>query len=592
MTETAEKNIVLYGTGVYSGIAFGTPFFIDHPFKDVTQTAIPPEETDQEVQRLKQAIARSKSQLEDIKRKYGQMLERENIIFDAHIFLIEDESLLKEAESFIRREGVNAEYAILQIKEKFQKIFSKMEDPYFRDRANDIGYVANRILRNLMGREETEYYTITEPMIIVSHDLCPSETAKLQKSMVKGFAIEIGGPTSHTAILARTLRIPAVVGVRELAKYVPDCTYMIIDGNDGKVIINPTQKQIEDAKVKLKKLEKLQREFEKLSSIPARTKDGHYIQLKCNIDNIEEVQDMFKYGGEGIGLFRTEYLFINREELPSEDEHFEIYRKLAKAVDPYELTIRTFDLGGDKFLKKSGYPKELNPFLGVRGVRLSLKYPDLFLTQLRAILRASAYGRIKILFPLIANLDEVKKVKDYVYLAKEQLREEGKDFDANIPIGLMIELPAAVMIAGILAKEVNFFSIGTNDLIQYSLGIDRVNEEVSYLYQPMHPAIIRMIERTLLMGQRNRIDVSLCGEMSSDPLGIVVLAALGFKDLSMNPSFVPIAKTIIRHLTRESCDTLMEQVKAQSTAQDINSLVMGFIESKIPSIINIIPHAQ
>ncbi len=585
-----KPNVILYGIGVYSGIAIGKPHFLEHPFEDVVMKQIPENKIDSEVERFRNALDISKKQLEEIKQQYGKLLREKDIIFDAHIFLIEDETIIKEVEELIIREKINAEYAVIKIKEKFQNVFKEMDDDYFKDRANDIGYVTNRILKNLMGKSYNDFIDISEPGIVIAHDLCPSETARLKKTMIKGFAIEIGGPTSHTAILSRSLKIPAVVGIKELTKYHGTFDYCIVDGNEGMVVLNPTEEQIAKSLVKQKKMQKLEEEFDKLSTIPARTKDGHYIQLKCNIDRVDEIADMAKYGAEGVGLFRTEYIYLENKEAPSEDEHFSIYRKVAENSKPYQVTIRTFDLGGDKFTSEDRYPHELNPFLGIRGIRLAFKYPDLFLDQLRGILRASAYGRVQVMFPLISGIEEVKKAKEYFYRAQQDLRDKNIPFDPNIPIGVMIELPSAVMISDILAKEVNFFSIGTNDLIQYSLGIDRVNQDVSYLYQPLHPAILRMIERVLLNGKRNRIEVSLCGEMASDPFGMVILTAMGFRELSMNPSSIPVAKTIIRHFTRDLAEDLMAEIYKYNTHKEINNIVLNFINEHVPVLLDIIPH--
>lgn len=585
-----KPNVILYGIGVYSGIAIGKPYFLEHPFEDVVRREIPERELDEEIKRFRKALDASKRQLEDIKKQYGRLLREKDIIFDAHIFLIEDETIVREVEDLIEKEKVNAEHAVIKVKEKFQNVFREMDDDYFKDRANDIGYVTNRILKNLMGKSDHNFFDIKDPGIIIAHDLCPSETAKLKKSMIKGFAIEIGGPTSHTAILSRSLKIPAVVGIKELTKYHGTFDYCIVDGNEGMVILNPTENQIAKSLVKQKKMQKLSEEFDKLSTIPARTRDGHYVQLKCNIDRIEEVENISKYGAEGVGLFRTEYIYLENKQAPTEDEHFDIYRKVAERVKPYQVTIRTFDLGGDKFASEDQYPRELNPFLGIRGIRLSFKYPELFLDQLKGILRASAYGRVQIMFPLISGIEEVKKAKEYFYRAQQELSERKIPFDPNIPIGVMIELPSAVMISDMLAKEVNFFSIGTNDLIQYSLGIDRVNQDVSYLYQPLHPAVLRMIERVLQNGKRSRIEVSLCGEMASDPFGMVILTAMGFRELSMNPSSIPIAKTIIRHFTKELAENLMTEINKYNTPKEINNIVLNFINDNVPVILDVIPH--
>ena len=585
-----KPNVILYGIGVYSGIAIGKPYFLEHPFEDVVRRDIPESELDEEIKRFRKALDASKRQLEDIKKQYGRLLREKDIIFDAHIFLIEDETIVREVEDLIEKEKVNAEHAVIKVKEKFQNVFREMDDDYFKDRANDIGYVTNRILKNLMGKSDHNFFDIKDPGIIIAHDLCPSETAKLKKSMIKGFAIEIGGPTSHTAILSRSLKIPAVVGIKELTKYHGTFDYCIVDGNEGMVILNPTENQIAKSLVKQKKMQKLSEEFDKLSTIPARTRDGHYVQLKCNIDRIEEVENISKYGAEGVGLFRTEYIYLENKQAPTEDEHFDIYRKVAESVKPYQVTIRTFDLGGDKFASEDQYPREFNFFLGIRGIRLSFKYPELFLDQLKGILRASAYGRVQIMFPLISGIEEVKKAKEYFYRAQQELSERKIPFDPNIPIGVMIELPSAVMISDMLAKEVNFFSIGTNDLIQYSLGIDRVNQDVSYLYQPLHPAVLRMIERVLQNGKRSRIEVSLCGEMASDPFGMVILTAMGFRELSMNPSSIPIAKTIIRHFTKELAENLMTEINKYNTPKEINNIVLNFINDNVPVILDVIPH--
>jgi phosphotransferase system enzyme I (PtsI) len=482
----------------------------------------------------------------------------------------------------MRTEGINAEWALDMIVGKLNAAFDTIEDEYLRERKNDVNYVAQRIFRNLMGKGHDDLARIKGNVIVVAHDLSPADTIQMNLNHVAGFITNIGGSVSHTAILSRSLGIPAVVGLETVTSLINEGDVLIIDGYAGTVTINPDEALSQEYVRRRKQIRLLEREVLKYAALPAETRDGYRIRMGANIELAEELPMAISHGAEGIGLYRTEILYLNREDLPSEEEQFTTYRSIVEGIAPESVVIRTLDIGGDKFLSHYGYDHEVNPALGLRAIRFSLKEPQLFKVQLRGILRASAFGKAKILFPMISGIAELRKAKEILEEAKGELRGEGISFDEGIEVGAMIEIPSASMVADTLASEVDFFSIGTNDLIQYSLAIDRINEHVSYLYEPLHPAILRMIKGVVEAGHRAGIEVAICGEMAADPGYILVFLGLGLDELSMTPFYIPRVKKILRRSSYDEAKQLLEEASQLSTAAEIEEYVKGRMAERFP----------
>jgi phosphoenolpyruvate-protein phosphotransferase (PTS system enzyme I) len=550
MSAQTKGEKLFRGIAVSAGICRGKILVLDRAQHVITRRALPDPEITAEISRFEKALVQTRQQISEVQRKVVEnMGAKEGDIFDAHLLMLEDQTLVDEVIRAIREQRINAESAFHEVSERYAAALAGVNDEYLRERASDMRDLTTRVLDNLLQvKEQVDFHSLTEPCILVGHDLSPSMTAQLDRKLVLGFATDIGGKTSHTAIIARSMGIPAVVGLKTASEEFATGDYALLDGYNGTVIVRPTDQTLFEygqlSRIKASLEEKL-REIQKQ---PAVTLDGKFIHLSGNIENLNDIEAVIANGAEGVGLFRTEYLFISRDSLPSEEDQYQVYRQVAAALKPHPVIIRTLDLGGDKFASHLQLAKEVNPFLGWRAIRFCLAQPELFCAQLRAILRASAVGNVKLMYPMISGLDELNQANALVEKCKSELRTSKIPFDENMDIGAMVEIPSAALIAGALAKRVNFFSIGSNDLIQYTLAADRTNEKVSHLYEPTHPAIIRLIKMTVDAAHQHGIWAGVCGEIAGDPALAPLLIGLGVDELSAAPPVVPQVKYIVRRL--------------------------------------------
>jgi phosphotransferase system enzyme I (PtsI) len=575
---------IFRGIGVSSGIAIGKAVVIErrrpHAKREVLDAARLPGE----VSRLRQALDLSRRQIleiqERIAKEVGQQYGR---IFDAHLLILEDRLLVEEATTYIQTHAVNAEYAVQQVLEPVRQAFSRIEDGYLRERRTDVDDVGDRILRNLLGqRAILPMERASGEAIVFAHELSPSETAQLPRDSIIGVVAETGGRTSHSAIMARSLEIPAVVAVENVMPHVGDQDTVILDGTEGIVILRPDREMVGHYLERKQHLEYFGRALHKVGGLPAETQDGYRVRVAANIEFPSELAHAHAHGADGIGLYRSEFLYLNRSDLPAEQEHFSVYRAVAAEMQPRPTVIRTLDFGGGKLASTLEVPSEENPSLGLRAIRLCLRKPDLFKTQLRAILQASAFGTLRIMYPMVSGVEEVRAANAILEETKAELRASGVAFDPRIQVGVMIEVPSAAVIADLLAREVDFFSVGTNDLIQYALAIDRINEQVAYLYDPLHPAVLRMLRTVVTAAHNEGIGVAMCGEMASDPLHALLLVGLGFDELSMSPASIPLMKRIIRSVTYAQASDLAQRVFSCATAREVERLLRQEMRGRFP----------
>jgi phosphotransferase system enzyme I (PtsI) len=573
---------IIKGIPASLGIAIGRAYVLQRQLVEVSRYALKPSQIEGEIKRFKKALRKSRTQLKRVKEKLSLELGREHAyIIDTHLLILKDSMLVDGVTDRIRGEGINAEAALQDVLETVRAVFRNLDDEYMRERDSDVEDVINRIIRNLIGFHD-QLKDVPKGVIIISRDLAPSETAQMDTEIVVGFATERGGKTSHTAIMARSLEIPAVVGLEMITRKVVDGDQLILDGNAGILVINPDRETLKEYRKKRKQYIYYETELLKQKEAPAVTTDGHRISLMGNIELPHEVISVLEHGGEGIGLYRTEFLYMNRPDLPSEEEHFRIYKRLAQSLQGRTGVIRTLDLGGDKFLSQIPLPREMNPALGLRAVRLCLSQVDLFKEQIRGALRASHYGNLKIMFPMISGLEELRQVNAILEEAKDELKRAGKPFNEAISSGCMIETPSAVAVSDLLAAETDFFSIGTNDLIQYSLAIDRINQSVAYLYKPLHPAILRNIRLVVQNAQAHNTGVTICGEMAGEPIHSVILVGMGMGELSMNPVAIPRVKKIIRDVSMEEARLMTARAMELLTCQEVEDFVNTEMARRFP----------
>jgi phosphoenolpyruvate-protein phosphotransferase (PTS system enzyme I) len=573
----------IHGIGASPGIVLGKAFLIERSKVRLPQKRIEAKQAEREVERFFRALQESRDQLIAIKETIMDPQVRQHaFILDVHLMILDDQMLIQDTINTIRKRKVNAEWALDLTLERLDAAFQAIEDEYLRERRSDLRYVSTRIFRNLLGKKHDDITRIKGKVIVVAHDLSPADTLQMNLKQIAGFITDVGGKVSHTAILARSLGIPAVVGLEKATTLINGGDLLIIDGETGKVVVNPTEETSQDFLDRNQQMKFMEREIHKYAALPAETRDGVHIRLQANIEMVEEVSAVKMHGAEGIGLYRTEILYLNRKDLPSEEEQFQTYRKLAELVKPGPVTIRTLDIGGDKFLPNYSKGNEVNPALGLRAIRFSIKETDIFRTQLRGILRASAYGKLRILFPLISGVEEIRQAKAVLDEVKRSLVKVRVPFDREIEVGAMIEIPSASITADILAREVDFFSIGTNDLIQYALAIDRVNEHVSYLYEPLHPAILRIIRGVVHTAHQAGIPVAICGEMAAEPAYFLILLGLGLDEFSMNPFSIPKVKKVLRLARFSDTRALVEQTFQFPTAAEIKKYVRKWMTERFP----------
>ncbi len=568
---SSRPPVVLRGIPASPGIGIGKAFIMKEEALSYVFRALAKEEVKKEIARFRSAVLKTRAEFVQTRDKVLKVLGKSHAaLIDAHLLILEDALFSKDIEKMISQELINAEAALVAVLEDIGRTFEKIGDEFFRQRKDDIMDVGKRVMRYLLGRQGGQLAQLSEHCVVISHNLGPADTLSLRDDLVQGFATDIGGRTSHTAILAQGLEIPAVVGLKEVSAHAMPGDLIIVDGNEGLVIVNPTMATLENyRKVREIQLAEL-RDLEKYKDLPARTTDGREVALAANIESQEEIRTALSHGAEGIGLYRTEFLYLNRKDLPSEDEQFENYAGVARQMLPYSVIIRTMDLGGDKLtpLGVTGLTQEQNPFLGLRGIRICLRFPDIFKTQLRAILRASGIGKLKIMYPMITSLNELRQANRILAEVKEELKEKSIAFDPEVEVGIMIETPSAAIISDWLARDSDFFSLGTNDLIQYTLAVDRVNENVAHLYNPLHMGVLRLIRMVIEAGHKAGKWVGMCGEMAGNPAFTRILLGMGLDEFSVPAAAVPRIKRLIREISVEDAKKLVERIFSQETDTD------------------------
>ncbi|MCS1407725.1 MAG: Phosphoenolpyruvate-protein phosphotransferase [Verrucomicrobia subdivision 3 bacterium] len=582
----SQDEVVFKGIAVSSGVCHGPVVVVGPKRLKIPNYHVSESEVTQEIQRFKQALVETREELQKIQRELSEKVDtKDALIFDAHLLVLEDQTIIDEVTRQVANEKVNVEAAFDRTTQKFATALDAVDDNYLRERAADMRDVAYRVIENLLGdRAGDPLNDLKEPSIIIGHDLSPSTTALFNREMVLGFGTDVGSPTSHTAILARSLQLPAVVGLRDISRRLSIGENLLLDGYDGVVILNPTVQSLYEYGELAKQHEDFENELVSIRDLPGETVDRQRIHLMANIDHPDEVEDVSKFGAEGVGLFRTEYLFLNRSALPNEGQQFEAYRNAATELGERTLLVRTLDLGADKMADVLPDLEESNPALGVRAIRFCLQHEEIFKTQLRAILRASAHGRLKLLFPMISNVEELRTARQILEVCRDELRREQVPFDERLPVGIMIETPAAAMIADVLATEVDFFSIGTNDLIQYGAAVDRLNERVAHLYEPTHPGILRLIKHIVRSVKGTNVSVGVCGEMAGDPLMVPLLIGLGIHHLSASAPLTPMVKHLVRKLELAQVVELADWALSSESGAEVVAACQSLVQRVAPEL--------
>ena len=569
--DTTQKEIRFEGAGVSPGIARGKVHVVRDEFDEVVRYRIAPSQVGDEIARFETALIQTRMQILQMQQRIAESIgAKDAAIFDAHLLVVEDRTLIDEVLRKLETDLCNVEWVFQEVATRYAETLNKIDDPYLRERALDIQDVTKRVIHNLQGKAPKTFLALTEPHILVTHNLTPSDTASINRANVLGIATDLGSRTSHAAILARSLNIPAIVGLHDITAKLETGQHVLLDGNDGSLIVDPTPETLSQYAQIESRRAKVTAQLKELRETTSTTRDGRHIVLSANIELPEDVGAVLANGAEGIGLYRTEFLYLNRSTLPSEDEQYKIYRQVAERVRPHPLIIRTFDLGGDKLAPGTvDIADELNPFLGWRAIRFCLENIEIFKTQLRAILRASAVGNIKIMFPMISGLDELRRAIAVLDECKQELSGAKIALPEKIEVGAMIEIPSAAICASVLAREVDFLSIGTNDLIQYALAVDRMNEKIAHLYEPTHPAVLRLLKMIADAAHANKLWVGVCGEMAGDVALIPLLLGLGIDELSTAAILVPRVKRAVQSLAIPECRELVEEAFKLDTASKI-----------------------
>jgi phosphotransferase system enzyme I (PtsI) len=584
-----QVTVTCHGIGVSPGVAVGSAFLLSSDEERVVERDIEPGEIEREVSRFEDALIATREQLHEIQQQVGEAIGQESAgIFDAHLMVVDDRALVEEVIKGLSEKGKNVEYVLYHVAEQYAEVLSNVEDDYLRERAADVRDVARRILHNLAGRSRSVLDQVQEPCILIANDLAPSDAATLNRDKIIGLATDLGSPTSHTAIMARALEIPAIVGLRDVSVRVSQGDPILLDGDKGLLMVHPEQETLNQYGRIAEERASIRSELETLKDEPAETIDGYHVLLSANIELPGDVDAVLAHGAKGVGLFRTEYLFLSRDEVPTEEEQFEAYDHVAGRLAPDPVIIRTLDLGGDKFLSNIRMPTEMNPFMGWRAIRFCLAQPEIFKVQLRALLRASVHGNLKIMYPMISNVGEVLRANEMLEEAKQELRDRGYVFDEKLEVGIMVEVPSAALTADLIAPHVSFFSLGTNDLVQYTLAVDRVNERIAHLYEPAHPAIIKLIKQTTEIAHENGIWVGLCGEMAGNPLLVPLLVGLGIDEFSVSPAGVAVVKDAIRSVRYAQAEELAEQALASVTGDGVMQLCRELTAACAPEILELV----
>ncbi len=583
------RPVKLIGVGASPGAAVGRAFLIDSRKVQEPRRHIRDDEVASEIARLLDAVNRSDQQLAEIRGKLSGQPQEHGLIIEAHRLMLTDPAFLGGAEDLIKQEQINAEWAIRRVVRQLAAKFDAIDDAYFRERRSDVEFVGDRIVQNLLG-EDTGISEAPPPgAIVIAQDISPADAMVLLASRtVAGIIAGEGGTTSHTAIVARALEVPAVLGVEGIAEVVGRNDLVALDGFAGVVVVHPSDAEQRAFLDVQRRYSEQEAEAIATRELEATTTDGHRVVLRANIELIEEIPSILAHGADGVGLYRTEFLYLNRRDLPGEEEHYGVYKRLLESLPGRQVTVRTFDLGGEKVMLGRARP-EANPSLGLRAIRYCLAHPEMFLPQLRALWRASVHGNLRVMFPLISGIGEFRRAKRFFDEAREQVIAEGYDVADSLPLGMMVETPSAAMLADLLAKEAAFFAIGTNDLIQYTLAIDRRNPDVSYLYNPVHPAILRMLQQILDAGKKGNIGVSICGEMAGDPAFTLVLIALGYQELSMSGTAIPMVKRIIRASSRVEAEELVKKAFSMPSAVQMEAFIRGEMARRFPDICGRLP---